>query len=456
MPKYKIIKGGEKYPIHIVDEFGIPNIELMLYFKTIENNYSPKTIQTYLRELVSFINWSETDGIAVRQGWNFMGHNLEVRELVSYFLKTQLKCSLQVRDDKLGFEVQIIKRTQLAPKKSLNHLLAALTSFYRVMKKANLYHYENPMIGDNAKALIQAERYKKIATFKEVIGRSPMPAASGVDSFQTQRLSAAYFRINGRNEWRPTIISDPLLQQSVLSAGESWGWNIREFALVHILFDTGCRVHEACEITIGDWQHSHFGREIRAINKGSFGVRTKNLYLSDRTVKILRKYVDTERYVVDKHGRKLRDLMNMPAPMAHETPLFLTSINTRFSEDYFRSHFWSPALLKAGIKLRIHQIRHWYVTMAIKNLKDISKSEEELEKNRHILRLLMSWKSDMLSVYDHSIQYADLPNFANQLHNKMEEKIKSENLITQKTKKSDSKDQDSEMTLMLNEMLWSN
>lgn len=457
MSKYKIIKGGEKYKIHIVDEFGIPNVELMFYFKAIENNYSSKTVQTYLRELLAFVNWAETDAIAIRQGWSFMGDNLQVRELVSYFLKTQLKCSLQVRNDKLGFEVQTIKTTLLAPKKSLNHLLAALTSFYRVMKKANFYEYENPMIGDNAKALIQAERNKRIGDFKKVLGRHPMPAASGVDNFQNQRMSASYFRINGRADWRPTIIGDPLLQQSVFAAGASWGWSIREFALVHILFDTGCRIHEACEITIGDWQHSGFGREIRAINKGSFGIRTKTLYLSDRTVKVLRKYVDTERYLVDKYGWKLKDLMNMPASIAYGTPLFITSINTKFSEDYFRSHFWSPALLKAGIKLRIHQVRHWYVTMAIKNLKDISKSEDELEKNKYMLRLLMSWKSDMFSVYDHSIQYADLPNFANQLHNTIEGKIKTENLISnKKTEELGSEKNESEMTIMLNEMLWSN
>lgn len=453
MPMYKIIKGGENFRYHIVDEFGMPSIELMYFSKELKSNYSAKTVSTYLRELILFINWSVTDEIAVRQGWYFLGDNIQVRDLISLYLQSQLKCSLKLKNDNLGFEIKIIKPISLERKSNFNHLLAALTLFYKLMRKGNFYNYENPMIGDNAYALIREQKNKKISEFKKVKGRFPMPSVSGVDNIHNKRDSASYFRISGRSDWRPIIIADPLLQQSIFTAGEKWGWSLRELALVHILFDTGCRVHEACGITIADWQSSGFGKEIKTINKGSFGIRTKTLFLTDRTVKVLRKYVDDERYLNDFNKMKLKDLMELSEDIASDIPLFITSRSTRLSEDYFRSHFWSPALKEAGIKLRIHQIRHWYVTMAVINIKDISRTVEELEKNKNMLRLLMNWKSDMFPIYDHSIQHLDLPNFANKLHMKIEEKAVSEINNLEDLKVAKTEVVESEIKIMLNEML---
>ncbi len=79
------------------------------------------------------------------------------------------------------------------------------------------------------------------------------------------RLSASYFRLKG-NQWLPEILDEPALMNRVMSAGEQWGWTLRETGLVRILFDTGCRVHEACQLSVADWVQSglcdvnYFGR----------------------------------------------------------------------------------------------------------------------------------------------------------------------------------------------------
>jgi hypothetical protein len=73
---------------------------------------------------------------------------------------------------------------------------------------------------------------------REIAGRNPMPAASGVDAPNDIRLSSNYFRCAGR-EWLPQSIDDPSFPSTVYAAGREYVWGLREFCIMRTLFESG-------------------------------------------------------------------------------------------------------------------------------------------------------------------------------------------------------------------------
>jgi hypothetical protein len=114
---------------------------------------------------------------------------------------------------------------------------------------------------------------------REIAGRNPMPAISGVDAPNDIRLSSNYFRYAGR-EWLPQSIDDPTFPSTVYAAGREYGWGLREFCIVRTLFESGARISEVIGLTAADWAVSRFLNQFSARNKGSLGVRTKRLVIS--------------------------------------------------------------------------------------------------------------------------------------------------------------------------------
>ncbi len=112
------------------------------------------------------------------------------------------------------------------------------------MRLRGRYPYRNPMEGDSARELIDQQRRRTLAAFADTYGRVPMPQESGVDNVRSKWLSAAYFRLRG-DLWLPEIIEAPSLMNTMLLAGEAWGWSLREIGWARVLPDSGCRFHEA-------------------------------------------------------------------------------------------------------------------------------------------------------------------------------------------------------------------
>ncbi len=127
-------------------------------------------------------------------------------------------------------------------------------------------------------------------------------------------------------------------------------------------------------------------------------------------------YVDEERQQLDPHGRTLADLIHTGAAGLAGDPLFLTTAGSALEPDHFRRDFWTPALRAAGIALRCHQVRHWFVTQALSAIQAGARSEAQLLQDRAAFRELMAWKSDMLPVYDQAVRRHDLPGTAARVH----------------------------------------
>lgn len=408
---------SDLFPIHVVDEDGFPHVELTAYACRSPQHHSPGTAKAYTSEVLALASHVESDPIVQRQGWRLLGPPTDVRCIVSHVLATKMRCVLVVRKDRLGSDTVSVKPTWQTGR-SLERLLAALRSFYAVLRLHGFYPHANPLEADGARKMLEIEARAVAEAFRRAHGRGRMPPQSGVDApaeIVAGRNASAYFRLRGER-WVPDVLDNPSLMNDVLSAGERWGWSLREAALVRVLFDAGPRIGEACALTLADWRPGGFLREARAVNKGSMGRRTKRLILTDRTVKVLRRYVDEERSLLDPHRRILADFMRLDAVALAGEPLFLTAAGTALNPDHFRRNFWAPALRAGGIMLRCHQVRHWFVTQALRALQDGASSEAQLLRDRQAFRELMAWKSDMLPVYDQAVRRHDLPLTAGRIH----------------------------------------
>lgn len=307
----RIRTDSDLFPVHVVDQDGFPRIELTGYASRSPRHHAPRTAQAYTGAIVAFASRAEGDPVVLRQGWRLLGPPEEARRLVSHVLSTGMGCVLATRRHPMGFATCSVKPTSRTTSRTghgLERLLAALRSFYTVLRLHGLYPHANPMEADGARRALEAEARAAAAAFRHEHGRGRMPAGSGVDvplPVAEGRTAGAYFRLRGER-WLPTVLDDPALMNDVLAAGERWGWSLRETALVRVLFDAGPRISEACALTLADWRPGGFLREMHACNKGSLGRRTKRLILTDRTVKVLRRYVDEERQQLDPHGRTWR------------------------------------------------------------------------------------------------------------------------------------------------------
>jgi hypothetical protein len=82
--------------------------------------------------------------------------------------------------------------------------------------------------------------------------------------------------------------------------------------------------------------------------------------------------------------------------------LFLTAQGTQLTSKEYREHYWTPACQAAGIEADIHQVRHWHVTLEVRDIYEHAKSTAEIERRLRGLIEYMKWKSEeTLASYQH-------------------------------------------------------
>ena len=90
------------------------------------------------------------------------------------------------------------------------------------------------------------------------------------------------------------IIDDIQLPFQVYQAGKKIYWSQREMIIARMLFETGARVSEIVELSVGDYRSKKSHQEALTFNKGSHGRKVKFLRFSKDTVKRLFKYISSE------------------------------------------------------------------------------------------------------------------------------------------------------------------
>ncbi len=395
------------YRYQVVRADGLPDVELTLFADDQMKALSPSSVPVYLREILSFINWSERDPIVTSNRWSLFGSAEEVRNIVRQYLTVAARCKVVVRPDMAGLKATYVNDTS-ATRINIRVLLTALKRFYEHLILRHVYCYANPLIHESSAEMVAALRNGYRRAVREMEGRGPMPAVSGVDPPSGIRLSQNFFRCV-QKEWVPQTIDDPHLPGLIYQAGKNWGWGLREMCIVRTLFESGGRISEILDLTALDWAASHFLNRFRARDKGSFGERTKHLVVSQATAKLYRRYFDhgtAGRLACDPDQMTVNELEKLfarDASRLEQVPIFLTNRGTRMTGKLFRDWYWKPALRAAGFHAHPHQGRHWFVTNALRNIEQVGKNVGDRERRKQELIKYMSWKTGekTLKAYEH-------------------------------------------------------
>lgn len=416
---------GLSYRRQVVDDHGLPEIGLTLFAHDLEKSISASSVPLYMREIISLANWASTDRVASAHGWTIFGKPQEVRALVREYVTVGAHCKVTVRADLCGLKVSYINATN-GTRVNVRTLLSALKRLYDFLIVTGRYLFANPMVHEDAAKVRLELREQHRLSIRMLRGREPMPPESGVDERSGIRLSENYFRFI-RQEWKPETIDDPEFPCLVQEAGRRFGWKLRELCVSRTLFESGARISEAVGLTALDWAQGGFRNVLQSRNKGSFGLRTKTIMISNPTTKLYRRYFDD-----DMHGRAAVDLqrLRLSALTAiyrtnpqhlENVPLFLTEQGAPLTAKLFPEQYWKPALSAGGIDADPHQARHWFVTNALRNIDRTCKDEASRARRRQELIQYMSWSSGerTLRSYDHIRREANFHSRLEIIHKEM-------------------------------------
>jgi site-specific recombinase XerD len=420
-----------RWHIQIVRPDGLPDIRLTLFANALLKSLSASSVPIYLREILGLVNWALVDSTVARQEWHLLGSPQEVRNLLREYLGVATHCKVSSRADLVGLKVTYVNATA-GTRVNVRTLLSALKRLYEFLIASGLYPHGNPMVHEDARKLGSElwEKYRQ--SVRALRGRNPMPATSGVDEQSGIRLSENFFRCVER-EWIPQTIDDHNFPHLVYGAGKRFGWKLRELCVARTLFESGARISEVVGLTALDWSRGGFRNLLDACNKGSHGLRTKTLVISNPTVRLYRRYFDDDAGGRCTHDpRKLRvsnlaGLVRTDPKLLAETPLFLTGRGTPLSARLFREQYWKPALEAAGMDADPHQTRHWFVTNALRNIDRMAKDQQDRARRRQELIQYMGWASGerTLQAYDHVQRAADFRVKLQSVHKEMQRRERS-------------------------------
>ena len=407
------------HPVLVFDHCDRLHLPLTQFAKDAHARVSTSTALAYVRSLLPFFTELDTRGGGDGPRWN--GPPAEVRRAVDDYLVRRLRC--QVRAHRAGFQLVAITA---GTRSTVRVFLSALKLFYRTMQTTGAYAFPHPLVDPVTGTAAQVdERLDGDGAWPR------MPDVSGVASpRRTPRLSDSYFKLVG-DAWLPQIVDDPSLPARVLAGGRRLpGWRLRDECVTRLLFESGGRVSEITGLTLADWVARGMLQEATTFSKGSRGVRVKFLRFSSDTAKLLRRYVDTERRAIDPCGLTCADLLRShPRPAADVlgAPLFLSARRTPLTAKTYREHAWHPACAAAGIDADVHQARHWYVTMAIRQIYETATTDGAVPRRLRELIEYMKWRrgGQTLEAYEHYFDAVRHAEIQDRVHARLDEALRT-------------------------------
>lgn len=419
--KFVIRPSGSKHghPFLIYDCNEQLHYELTRFAKVVPISLEIGTIKNYLYALLPFFSWLDTDRQQLKNGRQWQESPEKIRLAVEDYLVQQMKCQMQ--EHRLGF--QIIRPTAKSPSQ-IHMFMVALKCFYKLMIRQGYYAYPNTLVDSLAEVLATVEEYTEDASHYP-----SMPDVSGVQEPRSRkRLTDSYYKLVG-DEWIPKIIDDPSLPTQILKGGRQLKkWGLREECVTRMLFESGARISEVVALTLGDWVALDMKQEAQTFSKRSKGRRVKFIRFSSDTAKLLRRYFNTERIKYDPNSYSLDNYLGLVKHQQLDllkVPLFLTAQERPLTPKNYRDNYWRLACEAAGIDANLHQARHWYVTMAIRQIYETSTTDGEVERRKRALKTYMKWESqETINAYDHyfdSLQHAEIQD---RIHGRIDIELK--------------------------------
>ncbi len=351
-----------RYSLVVVDGGGRPHLPLTRFYDLALQGLSDGAARTYLNVLLPYFAYLANDDWRHHRGDRWDSSPEAVQQAVRDYLVYQLACKVRWRET-----YEQVSLTARSPS-SVRVFLSALKFFYQVMRRIKCYPYPHPLIDTTTLLLQEVEQEERSSE-----GTRRMPQISGVEGPLPQRTSENYFRL--------------------------------------MAYESGARIGEILQLTVGDWRGRGARQEALACSKGSRGRRIKAIRFSSTTAKMLLQYINTERASLDREHRRLDELDS-------DDPLFLSRRRKPYSYEAFKPH-WYKLCEAIGIDLNIHGLRHWYVTQEMRLIGETTKSAGELKLKQEELVRYMAWRNpDTLKAYEHiftEMQHADTQD---QLHKK--------------------------------------
>ncbi|MBI5028994.1 MAG: site-specific integrase [Chloroflexi bacterium] len=359
------------------DPQGLPFPEGNAFYSWVvdENACESATAYNYLSAMLPFFTFLWT----VSPSLCFTAPAEQIRARVRDYLKDKLGCVVR-RHSNGNF---IVKRSGTITVTSARLFLTALKRFYQFAILKGWYADANPMV------------WTTRLTVTEPGFKPKMPPKSGLTLPDKRgRVPDTYFCIIDA-DWQPRIIDDPQLRQLLLPAFA----RTRDRIIARILFDSGARISEVLGLTLADWRRLGQRERAMAANKGSHGERVKEIWWSVETAQLLRDYINQERHLCDETGRGLDTLPD-------SARIFVTDEGDPYTYKAFYAN-WQRTCARAQLKLTPHQVRHWYVTMALRFIAALP-DETKREAYRQSLIAYLGWKNlETIQAYDHHLRRLD-------------------------------------------------
>ncbi len=325
---------GSPYPLLIVDATGLPVFFLCEWYRRQKEVNPGRTADTYLDMLLP---WA---GFLLRHGYTWNDQPDRIRAFLIEFLRDDVKCLVSPdakRED--GLLVEISGASPLA-KSSLGVLLAALTNLYETLSGAGYYAYQNPLRSGRMVAL-KREHIRQLKN-------AGAPDHAGIREESWSETNRAFhtnqFRQRRGKVWEPEIVLEPETVQERIHQTIDYMINHvvfqRDQVILLLLRQTGARLSEVIEMTVGGYRNARRAGRALIKNKGSHGREEKTIYFTQSVERHLQHYIRTERAKYDLQGHKrLEDLDD-------SEPLFLTRTGKPYTRAAFYYH-WQKLFVPA-------------------------------------------------------------------------------------------------------------
>jgi hypothetical protein len=108
-------------------------------------------------------------------------------------------------------------------------------------------------------------------------------------------------------------------------------------------------------------------------------------------------------------------------------PLFLSVRRTPLTAKTYREHAWNPACAAAEIDADVHQARHWYVTMAVRQIYDTATTDGAVQRRLRELIEYMKWRrgGQTLEAYEHYFDAVRHAEIQDRVHARLDEALRT-------------------------------
>lgn len=405
--QFRVIRRPEgvdsSFPLVVVDGTGRPHLPLTTYYYRLQQQLSDGAARTYLNSVLPYFTYLTTDEWRQHRGDQWNSPPDAVQESIRDYLVYRLGCKVQPKST-----YAFVTLTVQSPS-TVRLFLAALKQFYVIMSREGWYTSTNPLLDAASRLMHELER-------EEDRGRHRMPQVSGVEKPFTSSPSENFFRL-AKDPWDVTPVDDPTLGKTLVEGFAKAGLCLRDQIVVRMALESGARISEILQLTVGDWRALGCNQEVRACSKGSRGRRVKKLRFSSTTARMLRQYLNTDRAALDLELRRLNQLDD-------RDPLFLSQRRKPYGYEAFKPH-WKKLCQAVHITLNIHAMRHWYTTMAMRMIMEESTSSAEVVLRKEELVRYMAWRNpETLKTYEKYFQSIGHYDVQDRVHESLEKEVK--------------------------------